>query len=185
MGYNVHMPFIHGYTIVPRRAVISGYEVLTIRQFVDICDEYINNEYITIANYTKVVREKKQTYPYDIDGKWAAYLDEIKRECEKVISKYEYLKKLARGKVAIKEDGKFNIQKAKLVPITNIIDFDKAAKRLCIWHDEKSPSLKLNKKENYMYCFGCNKSGTAIDAVMHALGLTFREAVLYLNENFE
>jgi len=48
---------------------------------------------------------------------------------------------------------------------------------LCPFHNEKTPSFKVNDDRQRYHCFGCGQDGTAIDFVMATEGLTFREAV--------
>tara|TARA_Y200000002_G_scaffold382042_1_gene397803 strand:- start:5038 stop:6729 length:1692 start_codon:yes stop_codon:yes gene_type:complete len=48
---------------------------------------------------------------------------------------------------------------------------------LCPFHHEKTPSFSINIDKNFFYCFGCQKSGNAIDLVMQFENLAFYEAV--------
>ena len=36
-----------------------------------------------------------------------------------------------------------------------------SAKALCPFHEERTPSLSINKTKNYYYCFGCGATGKA------------------------
>lgn len=78
-----------------------------------------------------------------------------------------------------KDDTK--IERAKSYPISNLIDF-KHKKACCIWHNEKTPSLAFYPKTNSVYCFGCGKSGDAIDVFRQIHGCTFKQAVEELNK---
>ena len=51
---------------------------------------------------------------------------------------------------------------------------------LCPWHDDKNPSLSVDKTKGVYHCFGCGESGDAIELVKKMKGLGFREAVAYL-----
>lgn len=51
---------------------------------------------------------------------------------------------------------------------------------LCPWHDDKNPSLSVDKTKGVYHCFGCGESGDAIELVKKMKGLSFREAVSYL-----
>lgn len=53
---------------------------------------------------------------------------------------------------------------------------------LCPFHSEKSPSFSVNTLKNFFYCFGCQKSGTSVDLVMHFESLVFHEAILFMAE---
>lgn len=37
------------------------------------------------------------------------------------------------------------------------IYLNKQNKTLCIWHNEKTPSLSFSPSKQIFYCFGCNK----------------------------
>jgi len=50
----------------------------------------------------------------------------------------------------------------------------------CIFHDEKTPSLKITPDKNLYHCFGCGAAGSIIDWVMHTQGLDFRAAVEHI-----
>lgn len=53
---------------------------------------------------------------------------------------------------------------------------------LCPFHNEKTPSMKLYKR-NY-YCFGCQAHGDVISLVQNLFGLTPIEAVRQINNDF-
>lgn len=48
---------------------------------------------------------------------------------------------------------------------------------LCPFHKEKTPSFSVNDDKGFYHCFGCAAHGGAIDFVMNADGLDFRDAV--------
>ena len=53
---------------------------------------------------------------------------------------------------------------------------------LCPFHSEKTPSFSINTHKNFFYCFGCQKSGSSVDLVMHFEALLFHEAILFMAE---
>ena len=53
----------------------------------------------------------------------------------------------------------------------------------CPFHDDKTPSMVISSKKNVFHCFGCGESGTVIDWVMKTQGLSFRHAVMVLQED--
>lgn len=69
------------------------------------------------------------------------------------------------------------VLRAKAVPATNFIEFDRSGFAECVWHNEKSGSMKYYPKENKVTCFGCNKSGDVIDILMTIKNLSFLQAV--------
>jgi DNA primase len=54
----------------------------------------------------------------------------------------------------------------------------------CPFHDESTPSFKLNPLENLYYCFGCQASGDVFKFVQEKEGLSFPEAVESLAERY-
>lgn len=67
---------------------------------------------------------------------------------------------------------------AKHIPIDTLISFNSLGKAHCIWHTEKSASMQYYTENNTVYCFGCHKSGDAIDvfSTLHG-GISFLQAV--------
>jgi DNA primase len=51
---------------------------------------------------------------------------------------------------------------------------------LCLFHQERTPSLRLNDAKGTYHCFGCGASGDIVSLVMHAEKLDFRRAVEWL-----
>ena len=49
-------------------------------------------------------------------------------------------------------------------------------------HEDKNPSFFVNPNKQLYKCFGCNRSGNAINFLMDFCGLTFYDAVKYLLE---
>tara|TARA_R110000868_G_scaffold175724_1_gene412899 strand:- start:64 stop:567 length:504 start_codon:yes stop_codon:yes gene_type:complete len=69
------------------------------------------------------------------------------------------------------------VARAKAVPIETLLSFNRSGFANCIWHNEKSPSMKYYKRDNSVHCFGCGKSGDAIDVAMVQWSCDFKEAV--------
>jgi len=92
-------------------------------------------------------------------------------------SQYEYAPEASRDAT-----GRINdemIERAKAVPVTELIDFSKG-KALAFCHEDKRPSLSLNKKNGNAWCFVCNRGFNAIDVHMERDGYSFKDAVLML-----
>ncbi len=52
----------------------------------------------------------------------------------------------------------------------------------CPFHDDRTPSMKLN--EDYFYCFGCGAKGDVIDFVARLFDLTSLQAAQKLAYDF-
>ncbi len=50
----------------------------------------------------------------------------------------------------------------------------------CPWHEDKTPSLSVDKAKGLYNCFGCGESGDVFNLVMKMKNLDFKEASLYL-----
>lgn len=51
---------------------------------------------------------------------------------------------------------------------------------LCPWHNDKNPSLSVDREKGLYNCFGCGESGDVFSLVEKMKGLSFREALEYL-----
>ncbi len=83
------------------------------------------------------------------------------------------------------EEAKRKLGDKAAIIIANDLQLKKFDERnlraLCYWHEEDTPSLVWNNKDNYYKCFGCSRRYDIIDHYM-ASGLTFLEAVEKLFE---
>lgn len=59
-----------------------------------------------------------------------------------------------------------------------------AYKALCPFHEEKSPSLIIQRGDSHYHCFGCGAHGDAIQFLMTHLKMSFVEAVESLADRF-
>jgi hypothetical protein len=98
------------------------------------------------------------------------------------------LKKYLKITKGSNERSVLDIPKAKSVLIETLYDFGairKSGARLhvrCPFHGaDKYPSMVIYNNNNTYHCFGCQRNGSSIDFVMELHGLTFRQAVEYLN----
>ena len=55
---------------------------------------------------------------------------------------------------------------------------------LCPFHNEKSPSFKVDSEKGFFKCFGCDAKGDGITFIMHRLGFSYQDAVIYLAEKY-
>lgn len=73
-----------------------------------------------------------------------------------------------------------NIMLAREYPVTALIQFNSNGKSTAFCHDDKNPSLSLNKKSNKAHCFVCGRGFNPIDILMYRDGYTFSNAVHFL-----
>src|SRR5947207_8972700 len=51
---------------------------------------------------------------------------------------------------------------------------------LCPFHQEKTPSFKVDPQKQYFYCFGCKAAGNVIDFVIKRDRVEFKDALIGL-----
>lgn len=70
-----------------------------------------------------------------------------------------------------------DIEKARSVPIYRYVRFNNSGFAPCLWHSEKTPSMKYYPDRNKVYCFGCNAHKDVIDVVMQKDVVDFNRAI--------
>ena len=68
------------------------------------------------------------------------------------------------------------IEAARAVPIDSLMDFSRNHKGLCVFHNEKTPSMHLFP-DNHVHCFSCGGGGDAISVIRAMREIGFTEAV--------
>lgn len=68
------------------------------------------------------------------------------------------------------------IRQAKQIPIRNFIKVNHSNKAVCLFHNDRHPSMHIYK-DNHYYCFVCNASGDVVDLVMKLRNVSFIDAV--------
>lgn len=93
----------------------------------------------------------------------------------------KYKSQLKTRKILTLDDG-MTITNIKQIPITRFIKFNTAGFAECIWHKEKTASLKYYPDRNSVYCYGGCGNHDVIDVVQKLENLTTAEAINYLNK---
>ena len=60
------------------------------------------------------------------------------------------------------------------------VKLDSHGKALCPFHEEKTPSFHVNERKGTFNCYGCGEHGDAMDWLQKGRGLSFKDAVGYL-----
>lgn len=55
---------------------------------------------------------------------------------------------------------------------------------ICPFHNEKSPSFKVDEDKGFFKCFGCDAKGNGITFIMRKLGFSYYDAVIFLAEKY-
>lgn len=64
------------------------------------------------------------------------------------------------------------------------VDVDRGGFTRCLWHNEKTGSLKIYPGDRGFHCFGCGVSGSVIDLVMKLFDESAGDACKRLNADF-
>ena len=64
--------------------------------------------------------------------------------------------------------------------IGQTVPLDRHGKALCPFHEERTPSLHVNERKGTFTCYGCGAHGDAVDWLQQGRGLSFKDAVSYL-----
>lgn len=101
------------------------------------------------------------------------------------IEREDYVDKKKRIKKILELHNDFgtevNITKAKAYPIENLIDFNSAGFASCLWHEERTPSLKWYPQRNKAHCFAGCGDFDSIDAYQQINNVDFIKAVKALS----
>lgn len=92
--------------------------------------------------------------------------------------KEKELKRLEMEKYCQNQSGDITPEKiihARNYPIESLVDINSRGFALCVFHDEKTPSMYC--KNNFAWCFSCQQGGSVIDVAMKKYNLTFIQAV--------
>ena len=74
-----------------------------------------------------------------------------------------------------------DVSEVKDIPISDYVEFNRAGFAKCLWHTEKTGSMKLYPQENKVKCFGCGEGGDIIDVIQIINGCEFKEALKFLS----
>ncbi len=106
-------------------------------------------------------------------------IDGLTEQALKTLTEIHVLRDAAKGKVRPDEITPDMIQRAREYPFARLYEFKRNMAR-CPFHDDKTPSFAL-MKDNTARCFGaCGKSWDTIAFVREKEGLSFPEAVRWL-----
>lgn len=120
----------------------------------------------------------------------AAHLDNESEVLERriyldsMVAGYKEINKLEKSRPRKPTEGKITdamIQQAREYPIELVVEFNRGL-ALAFCHNDKTPSLTWNRKNNTSRCFPCDKSFNPIDVLMQRDGKSFIEAVKELSQ---
>lgn len=104
-----------------------------------------------------------------------------RQEIEKRLKKNKQILRFIKAGKSNLKDKQVEIEKIKQIPISSFIEFNRGV-ACCVFHEEKTPSMKYYQKDNRVYCFGCHKGGDVIDVTMATQKNSFKEAIAFLRK---
>lgn len=126
----------------------------------------------------EAMSENKDTYFYD------SIVEELQRQLKPIEVR---LKRPVSINKRTQVDGEYVdtqiqfddlIKDAKNFPITDMLEFNNSGFTHCIFHNEKTPSMKYYPDNNTCHCFGGCGTRDAIDIYMQLHDVEFKKAVL-------
>ena len=64
------------------------------------------------------------------------------------------------------------------------IAVNRMSKALCPFHNDSKPSMHIYAGKRGWYCFVCNQGGDVIDFVQRYFNLSFKDAIVKINDDF-
>lgn len=114
---------------------------------------------------------------YIVSQGQAVELEKIVERNRKILYHIE-LQKTPRTKRKVNFER--DLAKARSIPISSIIEFDRTGFAECVFHNEKTASMKYYEKNNRVKCFGCGKYADAIEIIQRMYNYNFKQAVDHL-----
>lgn len=138
---------------------------------------------ISKARIKRIEERKKEalnTPPYFLNEITIKFLDGAIEDAKEEIKDAKFNLTRFNKSVMNRRD---DLASVKMTPITNFLQFDNGNFTKCVYHNEKSGSLKYYPDTNTVYCFGCGQAGDVISVVMAKYNCDFKEALSIIKSN--
>jgi len=136
--------------------------------------KYRNRLYGFISNPNNVSFSDQWFWRLVADVIFLSEIPKLEKEIKKIERIISYRNQPAKTVDRITPE---DIATAKEVPLNQFLDFNRAGFTHCIFHEEKSASMKWYQDKNRFVCFGCNQKGDSVDIIMKLYNLTFLDAI--------
>lgn len=137
-----------------------------------------NKKYIAQLHSNRLTCEEKDIWFLDWQLEISyAELEMLvnKRRWQLIEKKRERDKKAGKPVQNTKEQ--VSLEAIRAIPITDILAITPNKPIPCLWHKEKTPSMRLHPTKNFVKCFGCGKHASIIDVYMVQNDCDVKEAV--------
>lgn len=137
------------------------------------------------ARLWDIAEEKEEAAETITDNDWsvALFLNRIEALSKEKLKLAKELRQIDRLMLPSNGITDEMIAMARQYPIDKMIEF-KRGNALCLWHNEKNPSMRYYPQTNTVYCWSCQKSAGAIDVCMKIDAISFVEAVKRLSGTY-
>jgi hypothetical protein len=167
-----------------------------IQEFIEENKEFANERRINYLE-TSIKTIEKELFDYEndmIDFKKKGYSILTRVFLQAIIWGNTYIKqrklmlerfrkelKWLKSDITTNKITKEQIERAEKYPFNQLVQLNRRGFMKCFAHNEKTPSMSWNKKNNTLHCFGCGRTWNTISYIMETQNKTFKESVLLLN----
>ena len=145
-----------------------------------------NNTMLAKSEYNKRI-QNMQTEMYERTARGLStrycefYISEQQRLIQECID--EQAKKRKRRRYETHNDE--GLLRAKRVPVDHFVNFNQKNFATSVWKpNEKTPSMYYYRKQNRVWCYSSGRGGDVIDVVEAKFGLSTKEAIDYINDQY-
>ena len=139
--------------------------------------EYKKNLYAVIESPENLYFQKNWWFWYLVaDHLFLSSLSSLEKETNQLSKILAWHSKPQSADEITEQD----IEHAKQIPISSLLEFNRAEFARCLWHEDKTPSLKLYKNKNRVHCFSCDKNEDTIGIIQQLHHTDFISAVRFL-----
>lgn len=117
------------------------------------------------------------------------FIDWQLQECQKeylaLVKKQQWERacaKAAKEGHPLPQNSQIPLDLIRAIPISAILNITPQTAIKCLFHEEKTASMRLHPKKNYVHCFGCNKTASIIDIYMVQKQCSVAEAIKDLSK---
>ena len=150
-------------------------EFYTFREFRKRIELWITEEQDHQAKLRQDITRYKSDFGKETDIMWCELCIESSEKRE------EEARKLSVRSKRCKEGIEANVEKARQFPITDLVHFNTAGFAKCLFHNDRSPSMKFYPNTNTVHCFSGCGSHDAIDIYQKLNDCDFNTALKFLS----
>lgn len=175
----------HAYTVILPPDTKDVTDFLSINTFEEF--EALLPEAVCLA-----VDENNERQLKTARSNWRAICDQKFLDDEPYVAEKTFVEIINRILGRKKQQEKYRARKNILdgnpdvfkIPISNFIEFNHRGYANCLWHQEKTPSMRFYPEDNHVHCFGCNATKNVVQVYMSITQQNFKDAFTELKEKY-